>query len=140
MSSLSALAESYRKQGRHAEAEPLFKELLEVRRRTLTPDNPTTLATLTSFAALKREQRQFAAAEQYLQDVLKGYARIRSASWQRSYAEALLGATLIDLNRLDEAKPLLTTARQQMAQRRAVIPVEDLPLLDAVRDWAGLAK
>lgn len=137
MSSLSALAESYRKQGRYHEAEPLFNQLLEVRRRTLTPDNPTTLATLTSVAALKRGQRQFAAAEQYLREALNGYNRIHSDTWQRYYAEAMLGATLIDLRRLDEAKPVLAAAYKKLTERRSLIPVEDLPRLDAVREWAG---
>ena len=137
MSSLSALAESYRKRGRYGDAEPLFNQLLEVRRRTLTPDNPTTLSTLTSFAALKRGQRQFAAAEQYLREALNGYDRIHSDTWQRYYAEAMLGATLIDLQRRDEANPVLAAAYRKLTERRSSIPVEDLPLLDVVRDWAG---
>jgi eukaryotic-like serine/threonine-protein kinase len=135
MSGLAMLAESYRRQGRYAEADPLFAELLDVRRRTLTPNHPGLFATLTSVAALKRDQQQFGAAERLLREALKGYASANTTTWQRYYSEALLGATLLDSGRRDEAGRLLSAAYPALLQRTASIPVEDRPLLELVKAW-----
>jgi serine/threonine-protein kinase len=132
MSSLNMLAESYRRQGRFRDAEPLLEELLTIRRRRLTADHPNVLASMVALAALKREQHELAAAEQYLRDAVSGYERIRPETWQRYYAEALLGTTLLDLKRYEEAEPLLASAYDRLTQRRATIPAEDRPLLDDV--------
>jgi tetratricopeptide (TPR) repeat protein len=136
MSTLNALAESYRKQGKYSDAEPLFRELLDIRRRTLAADHHVLLATLASVGALERQQHLFAAAERHLREAANGYERTRSNTWQRYYADALLGATLVDLKRYDEAEPLLISAYERMVERRATIPVEDRPLLDDVKEWA----
>jgi tetratricopeptide (TPR) repeat protein len=136
MSSLNMLAESLRKRGRLAEAEPLFRELVEVRRRTLAPDNPTLFSTLTAFGGLKRAQHDFVAAERSIREALADYERTASETWQRYYATALLGATLADVGRA-EAQPLLDSGYQGMLRRQALMPVEDLPLLNEVKEWVG---
>jgi hypothetical protein len=49
---MSNLATSLRDQGKHAEAEQMRSELLDVRRRVLRPEHPDTLATVSNLASL----------------------------------------------------------------------------------------
>ena len=49
---MSNLATSLRDQGKHAEAEQMRSELLDVRRRVLGPEHPDTLATVRNLASL----------------------------------------------------------------------------------------
>jgi hypothetical protein len=46
------LANSLRDQRKHAEAEQMFRELLDVQRRVLGPEHPDTLATLSELGIL----------------------------------------------------------------------------------------
>ena len=46
------LATSLRDQGKHAEAEQMFRELLDLQRRVLGPEHPDTLATVSDLASL----------------------------------------------------------------------------------------
>ena len=52
LTTMSNLATSLRDQGKHAEAEQMFRELLDVRGRVLGPEHPDTLATVSNLASL----------------------------------------------------------------------------------------
>jgi hypothetical protein len=134
LSSLSMLAASYRHQGRLADAEPMLVEALQTRRRSLPPNHPTTFASMTAVAELKLDLHDPAAAEKYLREAIASYERIASDTWQRFYAEALLGVALSHLNRFDEAQPLLESGYARMVERRDKMAAEDRPLLDAVKE------
>jgi tetratricopeptide (TPR) repeat protein len=60
---LNNLAELYRVQGRHAEAEPLYRRALAIREKTLGPDHPDVATVLVNYAALLRETGRGAEAE-----------------------------------------------------------------------------
>ena len=60
---LNTLAESYRMQGRLAEAEPLFRRSLGIREKALGPDHPSVGLALNNLAALYEAQGRLADAE-----------------------------------------------------------------------------
>jgi predicted Zn-dependent protease len=132
---MNNLAELYRRAGKPAEAETLFTQVLGLRRRILGPDHPNTTAVLTSLAVIKLDQRRYAEAETLLREALGAYEKRRIDTWQRYYAQGLLGASLAGGGSRVEAEPLLRSGYQGMAQRQASIPVENRSTLDDVKGW-----
>jgi len=61
--SLNNLAELYRLQGKYAEAEPLNKRALAIRKRTLGPAHPDVANSLNNLAALYHQQGKYNEAE-----------------------------------------------------------------------------
>ena len=61
--SLSNLAELYRLRGKYAEAEPLNKRALAIRKRTLGPAHPDVANSLNNLAALYHQQGKYDEAE-----------------------------------------------------------------------------
>jgi tetratricopeptide (TPR) repeat protein len=141
IASMTNLADLNRRQGKLEDAETRFAEVLELRRRVLGPDHPNTLSVLTSLAAVKFDQRDYADAEGFLRAALAGYERRNADNWQRYYAQSLLGATLIKGDRLIEAEHLLTSGYQGLVARQSAIPVENQGVLSDARQWlAGIVK
>jgi tetratricopeptide (TPR) repeat protein len=62
-SSYFAAAESYRRQGRHAEAEPLYQLSLAIDEGRLGSDDPLVIDTVIRLAHVYREQGKFPPAE-----------------------------------------------------------------------------
>jgi tetratricopeptide (TPR) repeat protein len=60
--SLNNLADLYRVQGKHAEAEPLFQRALAIQEKALGPDHPDVAKVLGNYARLLREMKRGAAA------------------------------------------------------------------------------
>ena len=69
---MNNLAFLYMKQGRYAQAEPLYIKALEVQRRVLGENNPRRLASMNDFAFLSLKRRRFAQAESLLREALNG--------------------------------------------------------------------
>ncbi len=67
---LHGLAELYRKQGRYAEAEPVFLRELQITEQQLGPEHPEVAYALTGLADLYSEQNQYAEAEPLYQRAL----------------------------------------------------------------------
>ena len=55
---LPYLAELYRAQDKHAEAEPLYKRALAIREKALGPEHPDVAQSLESYAALLRNTQR----------------------------------------------------------------------------------
>ncbi len=53
--SLSSLAKLYQRQGKYAEAQPLFQRALAIREKALGPEHPNVAFMLESYAELLRE-------------------------------------------------------------------------------------
>ena len=68
--SLGGLAELFRAQGKLAEAEPLFKQSLEISRKALAPGHPQVAWSLGNLGFLYRDQERFAEAEALLREAL----------------------------------------------------------------------
>ena len=61
--SLNNLASHYKSQGRHAEAEPLYRRDLAISEKVLGAEHPDTAATLNNLANLYESQGRYAEAE-----------------------------------------------------------------------------
>jgi hypothetical protein len=70
--SINNLASLLQDQGKLAEAEPLLRVCLAVRRRVLGEDHPSTLMSIDNLASLLQDQGKLAEAEPLLRDCLAG--------------------------------------------------------------------
>jgi non-specific serine/threonine protein kinase/serine/threonine-protein kinase len=63
-------------EGREAEAEKLYRQTLEIRRRTLGPDHPDTLASMMNLGNILNQQGQYAEAESVCRETLDIQSRV----------------------------------------------------------------
>jgi len=70
------LANVYRAQGRHAEAERLYRETLDGERRVLGEDHPQRLAAANDFAALFKDQGRYAESAALYRETLDRERRV----------------------------------------------------------------
>ena len=76
LASVNNLAELYRAQGRHAEAEPLFRRALEASERVLGKEHPDTLMSVNNLALLYQAQGHHAEAEPLFRRALEASERV----------------------------------------------------------------
>jgi serine/threonine protein kinase/Tfp pilus assembly protein PilF len=69
---VNSLAVLYTKQKKYEDAERLFDEVLEARKRKLGDDHPDTLESKNDLAMLYKEQGRYEEAEKYLLEAVKG--------------------------------------------------------------------
>jgi tetratricopeptide (TPR) repeat protein len=62
-------------QGKLSEAEPLYREALEARRRTLGDTHPSTLASISNMAVLLQDQGKLSEAEPLYREALEASRR-----------------------------------------------------------------
>jgi non-specific serine/threonine protein kinase/serine/threonine-protein kinase len=108
----------FKDQGRFAEAEALFREALERRRRVLGKDHPATLPSIYHMGGILEDQRKLAEAEAYYREALDKYRRVRG----EEHPETLLvltnlGRVLLAQEKSADAVELL--ANNESAARRA---------------------
>jgi serine/threonine protein kinase len=123
--SVNNLAELYRRQGNHAQAESLFTQLVDTRRRVLGPEHPSTLQTLVSLGGIKLADQRYKDAESLLQSACAAFEKTHSDSWQRYYAQSLLGAALSAQQRYTDAAPLLASGYAGLVRHQDSIPVDN---------------
>jgi tetratricopeptide (TPR) repeat protein len=116
------LAELYRRQGRYARAESLFRDVLERQRRLgVSSEVPRRLAeTLASLALI--QQHKYAEAEPLLRECCRIRQERQPDAWETFYTQSLLGASLLGEQKYAEAEPLLVAGYEGMKQREATIP------------------
>jgi hypothetical protein len=61
--SINTLAQLYQNQGDFTRAEPLFAQVLDVRRRVLGPEHPNTLNSMSNLAMLYQDRGKYAQVE-----------------------------------------------------------------------------
>ena len=71
ISTLDTLARELQTQGKYDEAEPLYREALEVKRETLGDRHPDTLLTINNLGGLLKGKGDLAAAEPLLREALE---------------------------------------------------------------------
>jgi tetratricopeptide (TPR) repeat protein len=81
---MNNLADNYSNQGKYAQAEPLDREVLEIRRRTLGPEDPLTLIAAERWAVCLSYGKKYYKAESIMQEV------VRTASQSRNPDELTL--------------------------------------------------
>jgi tetratricopeptide (TPR) repeat protein len=87
--SLNNLAESYRLQGRYAEAETCYQKSLVINETLHGPEHPSVAAVLQELAKLCTSQRKPAEAEQYQQRASAIFQKSVEASEKRTGQDAL---------------------------------------------------
>ena len=108
---LNTLASELRDQGKFDEAEPLFREALEVRRATLGTRHPNRLASINNLGTLLYAKGKYAAAEPLFREALE----VTRATLGNRHPHTLtsinnLGALLKAKGDLDAAEPLYREA------------------------------
>jgi serine/threonine protein kinase/tetratricopeptide (TPR) repeat protein len=145
---LRGLADVYRNQGKYAQAVPLYTKVLEAERRVLGEEHPDTLNTMTSLGRVRLLQFKYSEAEATLRDALRIYESANIDFWERYHCQNLLGASLLDQKKFEEAEPFLIFGYERMVQREAEIPAfgrSDLAeagdrIIRLYRDWEKPAK
>jgi tetratricopeptide (TPR) repeat protein len=133
VAAMNNLADVYRREGNLEKAKTLFGRVLETRRQVLGPNHPNTLTVLVSLGAIELEQREPSKAEELLRQAVDGYAQGKSDTWQRYYAQSLLGQSLAARGRYADAEPLLTGGYEGMTKRQQSISAENRPKLDEAK-------
>ncbi|MCG3132022.1 MAG: Serine/threonine-protein kinase PknD [Phycisphaerae bacterium] len=95
----------------YAEAEPLHRRALDIKTRVLGPDHGDTVSGMHGLAECFRQQERFAEAAEILALAEPAAHRAWPAdSWMISSVQAMYGDVLIQLERYDEAEPILLDA------------------------------
>jgi len=138
----SYLADVYRDQGRHEEAEALYLSTLEQQRTSLGPEDGDTLKTAAGLATLRVRQGELEAAETLLTGILDPLARVRG----EAHPDTLHGLTTLARVRNQQARFVdaheLSTRAVEAGSR--VLGPEHPAVLDAscerARALAGLGQ
>ena len=110
-----ALAEG----GRFAEAEPVFREVLELARRLYPADHPEVAISLNNYALVQHDLGHYAAAEPLYRRAVELERRSETETARQGVARANWALLLIDLGRYDEA---VAVDREILAVREKASP------------------
>ena len=118
----NTLADELRIQGKYEEAEPLYREALQVMRETLGNRHPSTLATISNLGALLRDKGDLVAAEPLCCEALELHRETLGNRHRSTLTTiSILGALLYIKRDLAAAEPLfreaLEVARDTLGNR-----------------------
>jgi tetratricopeptide (TPR) repeat protein len=131
----SYVASMYQVQGKYSLAETYAALALAGRQHTLGPDHPETMASAGDLALAYQSQEKFPESES-LARATEAIERTKQPdSWQRFWAESLLGASLAGEKKYAEAEPLLLEGYGGMLARKDRIPVPNWHYLDSINAW-----
>jgi CHAT domain-containing protein/tetratricopeptide (TPR) repeat protein len=134
--STSNLASLYRDQGRAAEAEPLFRRVLEVRERVLGQEHPKTLITVGNLADTFLKERRYRDAEPLFRRALEAQTRTLGPDHPNTLDSVNnLALTYNAEGRKAEAEPLY---RRTLETRERVLGPEHPSTLGSVNNLAVL--
>jgi tetratricopeptide (TPR) repeat protein len=109
------------RQGRAPEAEPLFRESLEIHKRLYGMTNGFTIRSANGLASALIAQGKAGEAEALLREELSILREKADDHWEPFWARNLLGCSLMLQKRYLEAEPLLTSGYLGMKQRDEAI-------------------
>ncbi len=139
--SLNTRGYLFQVQGKDAEAEPLFREALAMRRRLFPDqDHPDVAISLTNLAFLLKTRRQSAGAEPLFREALAMRRRLYADKDHPEVADSLTNLALVlkDRSRYAEAESL---CREALAMRRRLFPDKDHPdLVESLGTLGALLK
>jgi hypothetical protein len=118
---LEQQARAFHDQGRLAEAEIVYQELLPVRRK-LSADDPQLAATLAGLTQTLLAGQKFTEAEQPARECLTIREKQLPDDWLTFNARNLLGGSLLGQKKYAEAEPILLSSYEGMKQREGKIP------------------
>jgi len=136
LTSMSKLGELYQLQGRHKEAELLFKDCLEIQRAVLGERHPDTLASMNNLAVLYDNLGRYDEAEPLYKDCLEMERAVLGERHPDTLASMNNLAVLYDnLGRYDEAEPLY---KDCLEMERAVLGERHPDTLTSMNNLAML--
>jgi tetratricopeptide (TPR) repeat protein len=122
LNELAALAVVFDQAGQLDRAMPLYEQVLQLRRAKLGNDHPNTLLSMNGLAQARRKNGELAKAEVLLRESLDARRRTAPDEWHTFYTHVLLGATLLNLERYDEAEPFLLAGYEGLRRQFDRIP------------------
>jgi tetratricopeptide (TPR) repeat protein len=132
--SRTGLIDAYESLGCWADAEPLHRDALAIRRKTARPDSPSLADDLTKLGRNLLTQRKPFEAEPLLRECLAIRGKATADGWSRYDAMSLLGEAHLGQGRFAEAEPLLVRGYEGMQARESRIAVlERFRLRDAAK-------
>lgn len=135
LSTLNNLANTTNLLGKAAEAETLYREVVDLGQRILGEEHPNVLRYLASLASVLDNQGQYAEAEPMLRKVLASRRRVLGDMHPNTLrSEQYLGRFLLDRGNLSEAEPLIRHAAEQLWG----LAVDDADRFHAQMDLAAL--
>lgn len=118
-----------------AAAEEMLVATAQSRGRVLGPAHRDTLESWMQSGIAQMLEKKWADAEVTLRRAHEAYVEAKLDVWQRYYAEALLGETLVAEKRLGEAEPILLAGYEGLRQREAAIPAVSKPAVGRAAEW-----
>ncbi|MCH9648246.1 MAG: serine/threonine-protein kinase [Deltaproteobacteria bacterium] len=134
---LNNLASLLRTKGDFEESEEAYREAVNLVRRVFGPGHSGTLITSTGLALVLIDTDRPQAAETLLREGLEVWSESLAGSWYPAYSRSVLGESLVRLGRLEEAKPLLVSAHEEL---QAALGNEAPKTRDARRRLEALAQ
>ena len=119
---MSSLAAVYDEVGKLDQAERLWREVLEARRRTDSPRSVATAGVLAALGTNLLKQAKFTEAEPPLRDCLAIREKEIPTGWSRFNALSLLGAALLGQRDFSRAEPLLLEGYEGLSRRKTAFP------------------
>ena len=125
LKSRTGLINAYESLGRWADAEPLRRDALALRRKTAKPDSPLLADELADLGRNLLTQNKGSEAEPLLRECLAIRGQAAPDDWAHYDAMSLLGGALLGQGRYAEAEPLIVPGYEGMKEREAKIAVPD---------------
>jgi len=119
------LATLYVNENRYAQAEPLAREAMDIRRRVLGEQHSETLRSMTTTGQILLNEGHAADAESVLRTALATYESTKADGWDRYNCQSLLGASLAAQKRYSDAETLVVSGYGALKAREPSIPREN---------------
>jgi tetratricopeptide (TPR) repeat protein len=126
LNALTELAETHAARGDWDKALPCYQEALQRRREKLGDERPQTLDAMVALGQALGKSGRHAEAEAILSQLLSICQRTMPDDWSTFQTRILLGRVLVDLERFEEAEPMLLDGYNGLEVRIQQIPPDCL--------------
>lgn len=126
---MRAVALMHDRHGKHAEAEALLRQMLQIQQRALGPEHVETLDTMACLGETFLHAGRWSDAEELLRQCLSLKIKFSPSHWRRFDVESLLGAALLEQQKLAEAEPLLRSGHEGLRTLGNELPEAARPRL-----------
>jgi tetratricopeptide (TPR) repeat protein len=120
------LANVLQNESRHSEAEPLFREVLAIRRRSSGNNHSETAVAMSGLATSLRLQGKFDEAASLYRECLAVRQKKVPDAWYTFYTSVMLGQSLLGLQKFSEAEPLLLSGYEGIKARQDKITQQNV--------------
>ncbi|CAN5903490.1 hypothetical protein BH23PLA1_BH23PLA1_41060 [soil metagenome] len=118
----SHLIRAYEAADRHADAERVSRDMAKAAGQRAPRDEVGYAGSLVSLGSNLLRQRKWAEAEPVIRECLEIRERIMPEVWATANTRSMLGEVLLELEKYDEAEPLLLEGRRGIVAQVEAIP------------------